>query len=121
MRDVTPRQDILRPCPFCGARADTIYREGWYSIQCSRWHYGCPVNMRTHYHDTPEQAAVAWNTRWTGLAEEYPTSVSSDERPAVLLPVGNEVLVHYGPAWDYNDESAQAPQALAPISPRWPA
>jgi hypothetical protein len=53
-------------CPFCGGNPVSNFkssRNGW-RVECEHRHTPeCPVNMRTHYFDTEEQAFEAWNTR----------------------------------------------------------
>lgn len=63
----------LKPCPFCGGRANFEPRRGdeqaMWIVRCDRRFLPnganalCMVNMRTHKHETQVAAATAWNTR----------------------------------------------------------
>lgn len=55
--------DNLKPCPFCGGKAVRTFKRGGYRVECEHRQSTCPVNMRTHHHDTAESADKAWNTR----------------------------------------------------------
>lgn len=59
--------DELKPCPFCGTTwarpfhsRDEFGRLG-YGVQCT----GSECSIIGPQHETPEEAAVAWNTRAT--------------------------------------------------------
>ena len=63
----------LLPCPFCGALPDTytvaynVCGEDrvYHAVQCMNDQ--CEVAPCTELHDTPEEAAAAWNRRTPGL------------------------------------------------------
>ena len=61
-----PTPDLL-PCVFCGNQAvhslNFQHPKNWHRFECETRFDGCPMNARTHHHETEEQAAVAWNTR----------------------------------------------------------
>ena len=48
--------DKLKPCPFCGGEADTIWRHGYWSVLC----YKCHAET-SGFHE--EDAVKAWNRR----------------------------------------------------------
>ena len=57
----------LRPCPFCGkpAKFYALYdgsESPKYHVMCSDF-ATCPTGACTHYYNTQEEAAQAWNTR----------------------------------------------------------
>ena len=53
----------LLPCPFCGSNARLAHKRGESKVECKGRFFDCPVNMRTHYKTTDEEAIKAWNTR----------------------------------------------------------
>ena len=61
-----PTRELL-PCAFCGNQPvhslNFKHSKNWHRFECERRFDGCPMNARTHHHETLEQAAVAWNTR----------------------------------------------------------
>jgi len=54
----------LKPCPFCGSRADAEERGLHTTIDCR----GCGASI---YADTDEKAAQAWNRRATDSDTEF--------------------------------------------------
>jgi hypothetical protein len=54
----------LKPCPFCGARADFAAGLGWFSVECS----GCGVE--TDAYTVISDAQAVWNRRATLSAGE---------------------------------------------------
>ena len=60
----------LLPCPFCGGEAEVRQHchFDYYSPQCKNWH--CVAYGTDAVHDTPEEAAAAWNTRAKTDTEE---------------------------------------------------
>ncbi len=62
----------LKPCPFCGQKAELVERNGGWTANCSVDDFEvalgnmrfCPVNSPcTNLHAKPETAARMWNTR----------------------------------------------------------
>ena len=53
----------LKPCPFCGCDATTVYAKRGWKGECSNRFGTCTVNARTHYQPTKPQAIDAWNRR----------------------------------------------------------
>lgn len=60
-------------CPFCGGDPVVEFshkRNGW-KAQCeNRNTPKYPMNMRTHYHFSEEEALKAWNTRYHIIIQE---------------------------------------------------
>lgn len=51
-------------CPFCGALGKSEFKLNGWRVECSNRHtVNCPVNMRTHYCDSEEEAWKLWDTR----------------------------------------------------------
>lgn len=46
----------LKPCPFCGGEAATVFNSGG-------WIYCKDCDGQTGYYRTPEEAIEAWNGR----------------------------------------------------------
>lgn len=54
----------LKPCPFCGAKAELFQSGRMWAVQCSAESpTECPCKPWSHYMDTPELAIEAWNRR----------------------------------------------------------
>lgn len=59
----------LKPCPFCGGNPVKKVQYGVVAARdvvayhCENRANKCPVNMRTRYCETEEEAAELWNTR----------------------------------------------------------
>ena len=52
-------------CPFCGVSGIALFnkkKNGW-KVECENRHKGCPINMRTHYTMSEEEAWKLWDTR----------------------------------------------------------
>ena len=52
----------LKPCPFCGGKAEVHYRgERRYEVWCSK----CPCSLNCDY-DNEDLAVMCWNKRYGG-------------------------------------------------------
>lgn len=56
----------LKPCPFCGGKAELMKNDFWSSadwwyVTCSNPH--CGVHAETSDRPTPQEAAEIWNRR----------------------------------------------------------
>ena len=57
MFDLHAYDEQLKPCPFCGEKAEVVYEQGWYKVGC------CECWCQTQgFHDL-EDAIKAWNKR----------------------------------------------------------
>lgn len=68
------QQDKLKPCPFCGGKAELVMCDNGEipQIRCSSclalmgWHCGCTSALKGQLNfDTKEEAITAWNRRKT--------------------------------------------------------
>ena len=66
------QQDKLKPCPFCGGKAELILCDRIPQIRCSSclafmgWHCKSVSALRGQLNfDTKEEAITAWNRRET--------------------------------------------------------
>ena len=60
------RSPQLKPCPFCGGRANLFHvplssGSVVHEVDCEN--DDCRVSVCTQAYDTPEEAAAAWNRR----------------------------------------------------------
>lgn len=55
----------LKPCPFCGGKAEIIQTGSMWSVNCQNAYVGsdCPVAPWTGYAQTKESAIKIWNQR----------------------------------------------------------
>lgn len=60
--ELTAMAATLKPCPFCGGKADLVPLPGsrnWWKVQCRDYLCG----GRNWGMDEPEKAVAAWNRR----------------------------------------------------------
>lgn len=58
-------KENLKPCPFCGSKAEILYKNAPSNIiQCSQEKGRCPVEPVVGNYDTFEQCVKVWNTRF---------------------------------------------------------
>lgn len=89
-------KDLLKPCPFCGGKAELAYGSHDYNV----WTVLCcneNCNASAGWADTPEEAAEAWNRR----IEPKPQWIPVTDR---LPEIHNTVLVFAR----YNGQSANS-------------
>lgn len=58
--------DNLKPCPFCGSKAEFFGECYMVKVRCSK--YDCQCSLVTWF-DEPEEAAEEWNRR-TGNGQD---------------------------------------------------
>lgn len=90
----------LLPCPFCGKLETLIMmyvpsekHELVYHVVCDAINGGCGASTGW-YHETPEEAAKAWNTRascWIPCSERMPEKSTS----VLISAQGHRVTAFY--------------------------
>lgn len=59
----------LKPCPFCGCKAELSIYHGWASIHCKNGR--CVLSPMVKGAPTPKSAVAAWNARGKDEYMEY--------------------------------------------------
>lgn len=68
----------LKPCPFCGARAELFQNGSRWAVECSAESpTECQCGPWTHYMDSPETAIEEWNKR-ADDPENHPVCVGEN-------------------------------------------
>lgn len=68
LNTIVAKRPDLRPCPFCGGRAEIVRRETgkqYYLARCAS--LDCYGGWNCMPHKTPDEAAEAWNRRCVRL------------------------------------------------------
>lgn len=59
----------LKPCPFCGGKAEICPAGRRFRVECMLEKGACAVIPITWDYDTKEEAADAWNRRYSDVQE----------------------------------------------------
>lgn len=92
-RGVTELEEKLKPCPFCGGKAEYYGECDMLWVRCSN--EDCQAQTIKKF-DEPEDAATEWNNRHDGWIEGTPPNFDGEYEALIIAEIPSLFNSHHG-------------------------